>query len=41
VLDNKEGGQCVVVNQCDAVFAIIDTAVKDGAEHDGTWEEDV
>lgn len=35
-LDNKEGGECAVVTHCDAVFAVIDTAVKDGQEHDGT-----
>jgi hypothetical protein len=35
-LDNKDAGQAAEVIQCDAVFAVIDTAVKDGAEHDGT-----
>jgi hypothetical protein len=31
-----DAGNTVEVTNCDAVFAVIDTAVKDGAEHDGT-----
>jgi hypothetical protein len=35
-VDNIDGGECAVVTQCDTVFAVIDTAVKDGQQHDGT-----